>query len=628
MKIKIRNKLLLALMTVFLCIGLLLCGLTINTSRKAYAAEIDYVNQNYTLLPSGFNVATEDVVYKIHCASIRSHFGEDEEIEDYVTQISFRASMGCQIYFVEGVACNLEDSSYGDYQTSKYINYYEVLHYDETNKYVYFKFKNLSQLDADETVDATLADLNIIHRDTTYLNAPQYIYLSNIEEPVTEVTPDDVFFASEVTAAHGGKGWTDYNIYSIEYTLKLNQKVSHLVDKIEISFVKGGEKFSLYESTFTTSDGLGENGYIEYDVLTLGDICGIAERVKLQAVVTYGFKTITVESVETDLITLWNGLVDSDFAGHDYETYMSATDKTHIKKLVESYNAGFYTEIKGSQNYFADYDKNTDIKLTSLIFKIPLTNFRNASFNWFTSYWQGYVYNVSVRIDSDLILTATAYKMKTNPDGTVTVAESTITYDDSVATQIYNSVDYFAYNDCLYVRIKDDSPISSYFPQNATRSFGASATDINSASITLQANTATIIYDEYNQELLAEIERLKAELAELQILYEEANALSESKIEEINSLKSSLDGLQVDYQNALDEIAYMNEQIEVMRQEYQKKIDQLISEKGDTQTPPEDNDSGEEPIEEEPDLKALLGVTAGIALLVVIIILVIPKRRR
>lgn len=628
MKIKIRNKLLLAFMTVFLCIGLLLCGLTINTSRKAYAAEIDYVNQNYTLLPSGFNVATEDVVYKIHCASIRSHFGEDEEIEDYVTQISFRASMGCQIYFVEGVACNLEDSSYGDYETSKYINYYEVLHYDETNKYVYFKFKNLSQLDADETVDATLADLNIIHRDTTYLNAPQYIYLSNIEEPVTEVTPDDVFFASEVTAAHGGKGWTDYNIYSIEYTLKLNQKVSHLVDKIEISFVKGGEKFSLYESTFTTSDGLGENGYIEYDVLTLGDICGIAERVKLQAVVTYGFKTITVESVETDLVTLWNGLVDSDFAGHDYETYMSATDKTHIKKLVESYNAGFYTEIKGSQNYFADYDKNTDIKLTSLIFKIPLTNFKNASFNWFTSYWQGYVYNVSVRIDSALMLTATAYKMKTNPDGTVTVAESTITYDDSIATQIYNSVDYFAYNDCLYVRIKDDSPISSYFPQNATRSFGASATDTNYESITLQANTATIIYDEYNQELLAEIERLKAELAELQTLYEDANALSESKIEEINSLKSSLDGLQVDYQNALDEIAYMNEQIEVMRQEYQKKIDQLISEKGDTQTPPEDNDSGEEPIEEEPDLKTLLGVTAGITLLVIIIILVIPKRRR
>ncbi len=628
MKITTKNKMLWALITVVFCIGLIFCGLTISPSRKAYAAEIDYVNQNYTDLPSGFNVATEDVVYKIHCASIRSHFGEDEEIEDYVTQISFRASMGCQIYFVEGVACNLEDSSYGDNETDKYSNYYEILHYDDTNKYVYFKFKNLSRLDADETVDATLADLNIIHEDTTYLNAPQYIYLSNIEEPVTEVTPDDVFFASEVTAAHGGKGWTDYNIYSIEYTLKLNQKVSHLVDKIEISFLKGGGKFDLYESTFTTSDGLGENGYIEYDVLTLGDICDVAERVKLQAVVTYGFKTITVESHETDLVTLWNGLVDSDFAGHDYETYMSATHKTHIRKLVESYNAGFYTEIKGSQNYFADYDKNTDIKLTSLIFKIPLTNFKNASFNWFTSYWQGYVYNVSVSIDRDLMLTATAYKMKTNPDGTVTVDDSRITYDDSVATQIYNSVDYFAYNDCLYVRIKDDSPISTYFPQNATRTFGASATDTNYASITLQANTATIIYDEYNQELLAEIERLKAELAELQTLYEEANALSESKIEEINSLKSALDGLQVDYQNALDEIAYMNEQIEVMRQEYQKKIDQLISEKGDTQTPPDDSEGEEENPEEDFNFKPLIGVLAGVVLLVVIIVLVIPKRRK
>ena len=225
----------------------------------------------------------------------------------------------------------------------------------------------------------------------------------------------------------------------------------------------------------------------------------------MQAVITYDFKTLTIESTETDLITLWSSLINNDFSDYDYSMYMTETNKTHIRKLVASYNAGFFAEIKGSQNYFADYDKNTDIKLTSLIFKIPLENFNYASFGWSSSYWQGYCYFVYVRINSDLMLTATAYKMETAEDGTVTVAEGDIEYNDSVASTIYESVDYFAYNDALYVRIKNDSPITTYFPQKASRTFNASATNKSYSSITMQANTATIIYDDYNKELLAQL---------------------------------------------------------------------------------------------------------------------------
>lgn len=113
-------------------------------------------------------------------------------------------------------------------------------------------------------------------------------------------------------------------------------------------------------------------------------------------------------------------------------------------------------------------------------------------------------------------------------------------------------------------------------------------------------------------------------------MLESANALSESQREQINTLQSSLDGLRVDYDNAQAEIAYMTEQIEVMREEYQKKIDQLIAENGNnnnTDTPPTD----EEPIETDENgmkLEQIIGLSAGLVVLVVIVMLLIPKRRR
>lgn len=629
MKSITKNKLLISALFIAFVV-MLLCGFAFTFNVKAYAAGIDYENQNYQDLPSSFNCATEDVIYKIHCDDIRTKHSLTD-VEDYVTKISFRASMGCQIYFVNGKACNLEDSSYGDNVTTKYENYYEILHYDSENKYVYIKFKNLSSLDADETVDASLEDVGIWQVNNTYLNAPQYIYLSNVTTPVTEITNADAYFSSEVKAAHGGRGFTNYNIYSIEYTIKLNQKVAHLVDKIDVSFVDGGDNFTLYKSSFSVSDGQGdENGYIDFTIITLGGIDDAAEKVQLQAKITYGEKALTITSAESDLVTLWNGMVNNNFADSDYAKYMTENNKTHIRKLVKTYNAGFYEEIKGSQNYFADYDKKTDIKLTSLIFKVPIENLSYANFGWSSSYYQGYTYYVSARIDGNLYLTTTAYKMKTNEDGTVTVAEGDIIYDTSVSQKIYDSIDYFAYNGSLYVRIKDDTPVTSYFPQKATRSFGAYASDKSYNSVTLQTNTATIIYDEYNKELLAQIESLKAQLTELQKQLESANALSESQREKINVLQSSLDGLTADYETAQAEIAYMTEQIEVMREEYQKKIDQLIAENGNKESVPDNGgDTDDTDTEEnEVQIEQIVALAAGILFIVVIISLLIPKRRR
>lgn len=613
-----KNKVLIILLTAIFT-AMLVCGLSLTSTKKAYAAEIDYVNQNYTNTTSGFDYRDESVIYKIHCPDIRTQLGMEEgEIEDYVTVVSFKAAMGCQIYFVNGIPCNLEDSYDGDYETSIYKDYYEILHYDDVNKHVYIKFKNVSQLSYPE-------DLCI--SDGSMVDSSQYIYISNIQEPVTEVTTEDVFFSTNVVAAHGGKGWTDYNIYSIEFTIKLNQKVAHLVDNIYVYLDKGGVAFDLIQALYTMADGVGENGYLNFEIPIFGDISDITERVKLVAEVNYGDQSFTIESKETDLITLWTTLVNNNFSGYDYETYMTDSNKEHIRKLVASYNAGFFAEIKGSQNYFADYNANTDIKLTSLIFKIPTSNFSSASFSWDSSYWQGYVYTAYLRIDKNLKLTATAFKMRANEDGSVTVSDD-IEYNDSVANQIYNSVDYFAYDGYLYLRIKDDSPIQTYFPQRAERSFSARATNTSYSELTMQVNTATIIYDDYNNELLAQIATLNAQLSELQSLLESANVLTESQRELINSLQSSLDNLLVDYSNAQAQIEYMTEQIEVMREEYQKKIDQLIAEnENNNNEPPKEE---EKPNEEQTGLttEQIIGLCAGIVFFMAIVTLLIPKRRR
>ena len=177
-----RNTVLIILLLAILS-AMLICCFTLNSMKKAYAAEIDYVNQTYSNLPTGFDYQDESVIYKIHCPDVREQLGigaeEEYETEEFFTTVSFKAAMGCQIYFVNGVPCNLEDSYYGDYETDLYSDYYDILHYDDTNKNVYIKFKNVSQLSYPE-------DLCIMSGDK--VNPAQYIYISNIEEPVTEVT--------------------------------------------------------------------------------------------------------------------------------------------------------------------------------------------------------------------------------------------------------------------------------------------------------------------------------------------------------------------------------------------------------------------------------------------------------
>lgn len=607
-----------------LIIASIILAFNTNKVKEAKAVEIDYTAQKYTDIPYGFNVASEDIIFKVHCVDIRTKYGISE-VQEYVTIISFRASMGCQIYFVNGVACCLEDSDYGDYEWNYYSNYYEILHYDQTNNFVYFKFKNLSQLDNDDKVSGDLEDLSIFNRSKNdYVNEPQYIYVSNIEQPATEITVDDFYFATEVKPASGRQGWTDYNIYSIEYTLKLNQKVSHLVERIQVSFLQGEEDYALYVSEFTTTNGIGENGYINFDVITLGDIGSVLANVQLQATINYGDKTITVQSSRNSLIGFWEDLVSKDFVDYGSNSYMSDKNKIHVRKIVETYNSGFYTDIKGCENYFAEYKSETDLKLTSIIFKLPLTNINYADFTWLTEYWQGYVYKVKIGIDSEWRLTTEAYKEASSSDG---IATGEIQKSEDVATAVYNGLDYMAIGDFLYMRIKDDTAITNYFPQGAKSTFNVTVKDANFLDVPIYVNTATIIYDEYNAELLEQINNLNVMLSDLEKLLETSNSVTESQRELISELQSSIDGLRIDYDNAQRTIEGLNEQMEMMRVEYQNKVEQFIKE-NEKQEPSDEEKGKEEPEIENGGVIKIIGIAAAVLLPVAIISLLVARRKK
>ena len=166
-------KLIFCLFTVIFCV-LLGIGFVLKTTT-ASAAGADYTTKTFSSAPNAITVDDEKYVYKISCFNPRPYVDPDD-FQEYVTSISFKATSGCQIYFVDGVACNREDCYDGDYAWNKYSNYYDIVYYDSVNKFIYIRFKNLASLDADKTVNAELADLTFIYKKTTYNPAPQRIH--------------------------------------------------------------------------------------------------------------------------------------------------------------------------------------------------------------------------------------------------------------------------------------------------------------------------------------------------------------------------------------------------------------------------------------------------------------------
>lgn len=202
-------------------------------SPKPTYADIDYTNQDYKTIPSGFKYASEDVVYKIHCPDIRTQYSISD-IEDYVTKVVFYQDEGGSIYFIEGVAYDYSTMQQEgeDFETSNFSDYYEILQYDDVNKYLYFKYKNLSQ--DDEFIATYSPGFCIYNRNSTYINEPQYINISDLKEESTNTGWEDTetgqydyyygdkfHFSNEYTFHKD----TESELFMYEFKLMLNKSL-------------------------------------------------------------------------------------------------------------------------------------------------------------------------------------------------------------------------------------------------------------------------------------------------------------------------------------------------------------------------------------------------------------------
>lgn len=152
---------------------------------------IDYTALEYIDIPVGVDYKTEKVVVRIHCPSIR-HIGDEEGyiegFKNFVSFLSFYMGAGGQIYFVDGVACDMEDAESSDNVTDKFAEYYEIKYYDDEDKYVYITFKNLTELVKEESGAYDNGVWIRSSKDETYTEKAKLAYLP--EDP-TEAPKED-----------------------------------------------------------------------------------------------------------------------------------------------------------------------------------------------------------------------------------------------------------------------------------------------------------------------------------------------------------------------------------------------------------------------------------------------------
>ena len=116
-------------------------------------------------------------------------------------------------------------------------------------------------------------------------------------------------------------------------------------------------------------------------------------------------------------------------------------------------------------------------------------------------------------------------------------------------------------------------------------------------------------------------------LSDLEKLLETSNSVTESQRELISELQSSIDGLRIDYDNAQRTIEGLNEQMEMMRVEYQNKVEQFIKE-NEKQEPSDEEKGKEEPEIENGGVIKIIGIAAAVLLPVAIISLLVTRRKK
>ncbi len=602
MTVKLKNSLIVFLSILFIFNGVLL----FSSTKKSKAEEvegIDYINQIYLEMPSGFDVANTDVIYKINCPDVleQIELEEDESIEDYVTIISFEAKNGGQIYFVNGQACTTADSVWdtGHCQTSEYSENYEILAYDDANKNVYIKLKNLEELD----------DINdVAIWNGSAVEKVKYIYAENLNEKY-EIKSSDFYFDVNIKTGNGFRKATNGTIFSIDMILRLRVPFEYLqanFEGITLTIIEGNNNFTLVND-FIGIEQLekDEQNYCFCEVFAVADDVKIEQNLTIKADMVYDGATFTAQSISNSLVGLWQNLYSDINAGHindntryyyDYiyldKYYDESTDRllpeyqdssisktidqskashktycwVEIGKYINAYSSNFNTLINGC-DFIA---LGTPIRPeSSYIYKIPLEDLENAN-----------IYFLNGELGET---TSRGAKLTVYKDENVFM-----TFFSTSSGQPYFAYDtnsYYIQNGYIYFKLNMIDTIKQQLAQegyNDDIKVYYSAVNIYGEQVDIQYNSQSISYDE---NVMAEIsglkdriDKLEKDLIKSEQLRQELTEIIALLEESIANLETAYSKLEAKYNNLSQQYIAVLTEVETLRNEKAEAIEKLLAE--------------------------------------------------
>ncbi len=479
-------------------------------TQKVEDEYVNYTALQYTPYSSiGFD---EDYIVKIYCINIDEHLSEDELYDyagDYVTQITFRAASGYQIYFnKEGRARSVEDitsPNWFNYTVIDFSKYYDILHFDEEENAVYITFQNLDEI---EDEYGSLSNCKVFLDDSTYVKPPEVALKSAIPVEINE---------NDIDLYIGTEDSVDSERFDFKVTLTIQPEVLAAINNINLTC--SSDLFALDKSSFTVDDAVSSDGAYIIETYARGNISAYNTPLKVSSTINYsGNQTFNCNSATSTLLGSWQ-----------YDILAGLTKDETQTQLINSYNAGFLEEVEGMQNYFAAYTGSNDLAITSTVFKITVGD--ASSIGWSVDYYQGDSYDVCVRVDTHGKIWAEVYTVFRD------VLESASKHNTSYEALLIQRVQYIVSDGYYYIRFMESAETlaNNFIPSKATKYFRA----YNYSDGSIQVNSATIIYDEYNAALTDEIDALKARVAEL-----EASILAtERKMADKNKAISELEVL-------------------------------------------------------------------------------------
>lgn len=382
-----------------------------------------------------------------------------------------------------------------------------------------------------------------------------------------EITAEDLKFASRINTT-----WEEFGFYDKELRLSVHESAYNAFDRITI-VTEDTENFTLEKTSFEKSEGTLEGGYYNFYLKVSVDPGAVDKELEaIIAIYRGGHSVLEHTQNFGSLLDRWKSVINKGNLGDYKEEYQYG-----ITAIVNAYNSAFPATVASVSDSFTNFTDiaSTSMSVNALVFKIPRANLKEVKFRFY-----GEVYTTYAGIEDwypryiNIILSASGelsidYKFYGTDYVPVDPDNKPIGYEQILADDIF----FMSDAEYLYVQIHNTDTIYANVPDGHSDGAGrvetVTATNISGETVQIQSNTNAIIYDEYNEQLLAEIERLNAEIVELQSrLTEQSAALSELEAE-INGLEQTVADLEEEkaqlesaYETEKDNVIYLTAQIE------------------------------------------------------------------